>query len=119
MPARDRHPRATVDQATAGRTRLTFVAIALFVAFILAASGASNRRERVLYGALPMGLALMCVGRVWWLHGKAVIERRRFVWLFRHYAGQQAVRFGYGMKAGGIAFGFLGLWTLAIWLTER
>lgn len=110
---------ATRRSARDRRRRWTGLAIALFVAFILAASRASNRHERVLYGALPMGLSLICAGRVWWLHGQAVIERRTFVWLFRHYAGRQAVRFGHGMRAGGAAFGLLGLWVVAIWLMER
>lgn len=66
-----------------------------------------------------MALSLMCAGRVWWLHGQEVIKRRTFVWLFRHYAGAQAVRFGLGMKVGGAAFGLLGLWVVAIWLMEQ
>lgn len=102
-----------------GRRRWTWLAIALFVVFIVAAGRASNRHERVLYGALPMGLALMCAGRVWWLHGQEVIRRRTFVWLSRKYAGAQAVRFGLGMKVGGAAFGLLGLWVLGIWWMER
>ena len=101
------------------RLRWTWLAVALFVAFILAASRGSNRHERVLDGALPMGLSLMCAGRVWWLHGQEVMRRRTFVWQFRHYAGEQAVRFGRGMKAGGAAFGLLGLWVVAIWLMEQ
>ncbi len=102
----------------AGLTRLTWLAIALFVAFVLASSSASNRHERVLYGAGFMGVSLMCAGGVWWLHGKEVIRSRTFVWRLRRYTGPDAVRFGYAMLAGGIAFGLLGMWVLGIWFVE-
>jgi hypothetical protein len=46
------------------------------------------------------------------------VRRQEFVWLFRRYSGRQAIRFTYGMKAGGIAFALLALWSLAIWVME-
>ena len=110
--------RGVMKPRTTARSRFTWMAVALFVAFVVGGSGASSRHERVLYGALPLGLALLCFGRVWWLYGVEVVSRQTFVWLFRRYTGRQAVRFGYGMKAGGVAFALLGAWTLAIWMME-
>lgn len=66
-----------------------------------------------------MGWAMLSLGGAWWMHGRSVIERRTFVWRSRRYTGQQAARFGRGMQAGGLAFGLLGLWVLAIWLRVR
>lgn len=95
--------------------RHVWLAIAGFVAMIVGMSGARTQPERVLYGAVPMAFALMCLGRAAWLYAEQIVRRQEFVWLFRRYSGRQAIRFTYGMKAGGIAFGLMGLWSLAIW----
>lgn len=99
-------------------TRHIWFAIAGFVAMVVGMSGARTQPQRVLYGAAQMGFALMCLGRAAWLYAEEIVRRREFVWLFRHYSGHQAIRFTYGMKAGGAAFGLLGLWSLAIWVME-
>jgi hypothetical protein len=97
---------------------MVWLAVLFFVAFFLAASGARTPRDRIAYGALPLALALLCGGRAWWLFSEQVIARRWFVWLFRRYEGQQAVRFANGMRAAGLGFGLLGLWVMVLWLTR-
>lgn len=97
-------------------TRFVWTAIALFGAMIVGMSGARTQPQRVLYGAAQMGFALMCLGRAAWLYAEEIARRREFVWLFRHYSGRQAIRFTYAMKAGGVAFGLMGLWSFAIWV---
>lgn len=97
-------------------TRHIWLAIAGFVAMIVGMSGARTQPERVLYGAAQMGLALMCLGRGAWLYSEEIVRRQEFVWQFRRYSGRQVMGFVYGMKAGGIAFALMGLWSLAMWL---
>jgi len=99
-------------------TRLVWTAIALFGAMIVGMSGARTQPQRVLYGAVQMAFALMCLGRAAWLYAEEIARRQQFVWRFRRYSGRQAIRFTYGMKAGGIAFALLALWSLAIWVME-
>ena len=98
--------------------RHIWLAIASFGAMIVGMSGARTQPERVLYGALQMAFALLCLGRAAWLYSEIIVRRQEFVWRFRHYHGRQAIRFTYGMKAAGIAFGLMGIWSLAIWLME-
>jgi hypothetical protein len=97
---------------------MVWLAALFFVASVLAASGAYTARDRTAYGALPLALALLCGGRAWWLFAEGVIARRWFVWRFRRYEGQRAVRFAYAMRAAGLAFGLLGLWAMVLWLTR-
>lgn len=84
---------------------------------VVGMSGARTQPQRVLYGAAQMGFALLCLGRAAWLYAEGIVRRREFVWRGRLYTGHQAIRFTYPMKAGGIAFGLLGLWSLVIWVT--
>lgn len=98
-------------------TRPIWIAIALFGATIVGMSGARSRHERVLYGAVQIGLALMCLGRALWLYADIVARRQWFVWpVYTVYRGRHVRGFVYGMRVGAIAFGLIGLWSFAIWL---
>lgn len=108
-----------MQQRSAVPARLVWIAIGLFALMIAGMSGARSRHDRVVYGAVQAGLALMCLARAAWLYSDHVAKRQEFVWRFRRYTGQQAMGFVYGMRAGAIAFASMGLWTLAIWVMEQ
>ena len=58
--------------------RLVFLGSVLFVAFLIGAGGAAPRYNRIVYGALPLSLALICFGAAAYLHASHV---RRRIWV--------------------------------------
>ena len=101
-------------------TRLIWIAIAWLGAMIVGMSAGRTQHERVLYGAVQMGLALMCLGRALWLYADLVARRQWFSFpVWTRYEGRQVHGFVYGMRVGAIAFGAMGLWSFAIWLMEQ
>jgi len=60
------------------RRQLLIVGLALIAVFIVGAGGADHRYNRILYGALPLALALVCFGSVAYLYGS---DPRRLAWI--------------------------------------
>ena len=70
------------------RNWLLTCAVVFFAVFIVAAGGAAPRYNRIVYGALPLVLALLCVGTAAYLPGRDVRSRSRVglavgCWLMR------------------------------------
>ena len=57
---------------------LVFLGIVLLVAFLIGAGGAAPRYNRIVYGALPLVLALICFGAAAYLDGS---HMRRRIWV--------------------------------------
>jgi hypothetical protein len=77
------------------RRQLLIVGLVLFAGFIAGAGGAYPRYNRIVYGALPLALALICFGGVAYLYGSDVHRR---AWI------------GSGIGCWLIAAGVLAIW---------
>jgi hypothetical protein len=96
--------------------RRTSTLTAVFALLSLLGFGlSSDRHERILYAALPTGLALIALGATSWLYGSEIARRPQFEWYGFRYFGPRIKPFSRGFQAGGIALAALGLWCLSLW----
>lgn len=97
------------------RRRWLVIGFVLFGAFVLGASGAYSRYERIVYGALPLGLALIAFGAAAVAYGLDVRGRDHFDWRGIHYVGRQVPFFGWAWIAFGVCYWVLGAGVIVIW----
>jgi hypothetical protein len=98
-------------------TRVRWVGLTIALFFLFIVLGSTSRQERILYGALPIAGALLCLGRFFWLYARIIIERKWHVFRFRRFEGRSAiVGFAYPMKALAGALSLMALFVIGIWL---
>ncbi len=85
----------TVTSSPSFRRWLLIGGLLLFAAFVVGAGGASLRYYRIVYGALPLAFAMICIGSAAYLYGSNI---GRAVWV------------GFAICCWLLALGVLAVW---------